>query len=157
MALVTIESAWWLLIAWHSFGARPSTITMMVWVIYGQEGPVDTVACYKGAKLHMRQELFEFHLNISIFLYQYGEICWEITIFWIVFLAMNINIWYENFLFEIWHVTLELLYTLSVINVMYCQTSNIRCTSAGNRIVGHSDVVGASPVGAAPTTSSFPS
>ena len=38
----------------------------------------------------------------------------------------------------------------------YCQTSNIRCTLVGNEIVDHSDVVGASPVGAAPTTSSFP-
>ena len=34
-------------------------------------------------------------------------------------------------------------------------TSNIRRTLAGNKIVDHSDVVGASPVGAAPTTSSF--
>ena len=37
----------------------------------------------------------------------------------------------------------------------YCQVSNIRCTLVGNWIVDHSDVVGASPVGAAPTTSSF--
>ena len=36
----------------------------------------------------------------------------------------------------------------------YCQTSNIRCTLIGNQPVDHSDVVGASPVGAAPTTSS---
>ena len=33
--------------------------------------------------------------------------------------------------------------------------SNIRRTLVGNKIVDHSDVVGASPVGAAPTTSSF--
>ena len=38
---------------------------------------------------------------------------------------------------------------------MYRQVSNIRRTLAGNEIVDHSDVVGASPVGAAPTTSSF--
>ena len=37
----------------------------------------------------------------------------------------------------------------------YCQTSNIKCTLTGNKIVDHSDVVGASPVGAAPITSSF--
>ena len=36
----------------------------------------------------------------------------------------------------------------------YPQTSNISHTSVGNKIVDHSDVVGASPVGAAPTTSS---
>ena len=35
------------------------------------------------------------------------------------------------------------------------QTSNIRHTLAGNKIVDHSDVVGASPVGTAPTTYSF--
>ena len=37
----------------------------------------------------------------------------------------------------------------------YRQTSNIRRTLVGNSIVDHSDVVGAAPVGAAPTTSSF--
>ena len=36
----------------------------------------------------------------------------------------------------------------------YRQTSNIR-HSLGNKLVDHSDVVGASPVCAAPTTSSF--
>ena len=35
------------------------------------------------------------------------------------------------------------------------KVSNIRLTLIGNKIVDHSDVVGASPVGAAPTTSSF--
>ena len=39
----------------------------------------------------------------------------------------------------------------------YRETSNIRRTLVlvGNKIVDHSDRVGASPVGAAPTTSSF--
>ena len=37
----------------------------------------------------------------------------------------------------------------------YRKVSNIRRTRVGNKIVDHSDVVGASPVGAAPTTSSF--
>ena len=37
----------------------------------------------------------------------------------------------------------------------YRQVSNIRHTLIGNKIVDYSDVVGASPVGAAPTTSSF--
>ena len=39
--------------------------------------------------------------------------------------------------------------------IYYRQVSNIRRTLVGNSIVDHSDVVGASPVGAAPTTSSF--
>ena len=37
----------------------------------------------------------------------------------------------------------------------YRQTSNIRRTLIGNKIVDHSDVVGAAPVVAAPSTSSF--
>ena len=37
----------------------------------------------------------------------------------------------------------------------YRQVSNISGTLVGNKIVDHSDVVGASPVGAAPTTSVF--
>ena len=37
----------------------------------------------------------------------------------------------------------------------YRQVSNIRRTLASSKIVDHSNVVGASPVGAAPTTSSF--
>ena len=38
---------------------------------------------------------------------------------------------------------------------MYRQVSNIRRTWVGKGIVDHSGVVGASPVGAAPATSSF--
>ena len=38
---------------------------------------------------------------------------------------------------------------------IYRHVSNIRRTLVGNKIFDHSDVVGASPVGAAPTTSSF--
>ena len=37
----------------------------------------------------------------------------------------------------------------------YCKTSNISRILVGNKIVDNSDVVGASPVGTAPTTSSF--
>ena len=37
----------------------------------------------------------------------------------------------------------------------YRQVSNVSHTLVGNEIVDHSDVVGASPVGAAPTTSSL--
>ena len=36
----------------------------------------------------------------------------------------------------------------------YHQTSNIGRISVGNKFVDHSDIVGASPLGAAPTTSS---
>ena len=40
-------------------------------------------------------------------------------------------------------------------NQTYRQTSNISHTLVGNKIIEHPDVVGASPVGAAPTTSAF--
>ena len=59
-----------------------------------------------------------------------------------------------------WHVqncdlTGSLQLWLRQKKMYYRKTSNIRRTLAGNKIVDHSDVVGASPVGAAPTTSSF--
>ena len=41
------------------------------------------------------------------------------------------------------------------LNSKYPETSNISPALVGNKIVDHSDVVGASSVGAAPTTSSF--
>ena len=47
------------------------------------------------------------------------------------------------------------LYLNKQLNKYYRKTSNISRTLVGNEIVDNSDVVGASPVGAAPTTSSF--
>ena len=47
------------------------------------------------------------------------------------------------------------LYVYNSTELIYRQVSNISRTSVGNQIVDHSDVVGVSPVGAAPTTSSF--
>ena len=43
----------------------------------------------------------------------------------------------------------------NITQLYYCQTSNINCTLVGNKSFAHLDVVGASPVGAAPATSSF--
>ena len=42
-----------------------------------------------------------------------------------------------------------------VVETKYPQSSDISHTLVGDKIIDHSDVVGASPVGAAPTTSSF--
>ena len=53
------------------------------------------------------------------------------------------------------HNSWVILQTICIIHEIYCQVSNIRCTLVGNEIADHSDVVGASPVGATPTTSSF--
>ena len=44
---------------------------------------------------------------------------------------------------------------VSVGKFIYRQTSDINRTLVGHKIIDHSNVVGASPVGAAPTTSSF--
>ena len=52
----------------------------------------------------------------------------------------------ENFFSPYW--------SLRYINT-YREVSDISRTLVGNIIFDHSDVVGASPVGAAPTTSSF--
>ena len=47
------------------------------------------------------------------------------------------------------------LLAYGLVQSKYRQVSDISGTLEGNKIVDHSDVVGASPVGAAPTTSSF--
>ena len=52
------------------------------------------------------------------------------------------------------HLDLSFYHLHSWTSKMYRKTSNISHT-LGNKIVDQSDVVGASPVGAAPTTSSF--
>ena len=44
---------------------------------------------------------------------------------------------------------------VSTMQDRHCKTSNISRTLEGNKIVDQSDVVGTSPVGTAPTTSSF--
>ena len=54
---------------------------------------------------------------------------------------------------KFWDISSFMLYWY--ICYTWCQTSNISGTLVGNKLVDHSDVVGASPVGAAPTTSSF--
>ena len=54
-----------------------------------------------------------------------------------------------------WYALYVLLCSYQYTQRIYRQVSNIRRTLVRNIIVDHSDVVGASPVGAAPTTSSF--
>ena len=51
--------------------------------------------------------------------------------------------------------TFYFYYICIILQCDYFQTSNIRCTLVGNELVDHSDVVGESPVGSAPTTSSY--
>ena len=52
-------------------------------------------------------------------------------------------------------VLLTCAYVCHLMHIDYHQVSNTRRTLVGNKIVNHSDVVGASPAGAAPATSSF--
>ena len=50
----------------------------------------------------------------------------------------------------------DCVYVIYILTIpKYHQVSDMRCTLVDNYIVDHSDVLGASPVGAAPTTSSF--
>ena len=58
--------------------------------------------------------------------------------------------WTKVFL-ELWSQLKKLSHAW---HMKYSQIPNISCTLIGNQIVDHSDVVGASTVGAAPTTSS---
>ena len=63
----------------------------------------------------------------------------------------DISIQCHDIIFIVWDVS----FIGITKDCMYRQVSNIRRTLVGNKIVDHSDVVGASPVGAAPTTSSI--
>ena len=56
--------------------------------------------------------------------------------------------------YECTYVYVEVYY-VNTSNAVYRQTSNKTHIFVGKGIVDHSDVVGASPIGAAPTTSSF--
>ena len=67
------------------------------------------------------------------------------TFVWALVLDM-LTYWTQN-------TTLRLVLNCAIFT--YRQTTNISRTSVDNEIVDDSDVVGASPVGAAPTISSF--
>ena len=77
------------------------------------------------------------------------------VVYMLVFSSMTLN---NCYLFEIdSSVIIRLLLNKSQKkdHLWYHKISNIRRTLTCNKLVDHSDVVGASPVGAAPTTSSF--
>ena len=57
--------------------------------------------------------------------------------------------------YRYWPISMMLYVIIGPDEWTYRQVSNISGTLVGNQIVGHWDVVGASPVGAAPTTSLF--
>ena len=59
--------------------------------------------------------------------------------------------------YNVWIYVNIFIYSLNSLKIwsIYRQTSDIMRTIVGNNNVDHADVVGASPVGAAPTTSSL--
>ena len=69
---------------------------------------------------------------------------------------MLINKDFQTWLLIGWQLNWNFL-VIQVPGSKYCQTSNIKRTLVDKELVDHSDVVGASPVGTAPTTSSFSS
>ena len=83
--------------------------------------------------------------------------------FWILLHKFNMDgtiDYYDKLLYGIspthlYITSLPFPLTSRLWNSVYRQVSNISHTLVGNKIVDHSDVVGASPVGAARTTSSF--
>ena len=87
-------------------------------------------------------------MNNSIFVVCYRRIVKNITVIITKHQSFQID------LSTICH-ELRLILGLGLGNPRYRETSNISRTLVGNKIVDNSDVVGASPVGAAPTTSSF--
>ena len=67
----------------------------------------------------------------------------------------NIYLLWKIYLYILPYLKTEMLHVVENISPIYRQTSDISRTSVGHIIVDNSDVVGASSVGAAPTTSSL--
>ena len=65
-----------------------------------------------------------------------------------------LQLYFDNYAID-WVTVRQPCNTTSLSTKNYHQTFNIRCILVGNIIVDHSDVVGALPVSAAPTTSSL--
>ena len=69
---------------------------------------------------------------------------------------MRLSIHFTNDFSNTNQIPLKISFALiQILIYIYRKTSNISHTFVGNKIVDNSDVVGASPAGAAPTTSSF--
>ena len=85
----------------------------------------------------------------------------EIILFWKSFIWINAIVRLEYIVHNILsvpmpHICRDHIGQLLWLQMFqYHQTSNIRCTSIGNEMVHHSDVVEALPVGAASIASSF--
>ena len=84
------------------------------------------------------------------------EILWDVITCicpWYLLLAHHSS--YIDYVLRNMHTVLFFMLVDSCDEIYYRKTSSISRTLVGNKIVDNSEVVGASPVGAAPTTSSF--
>ena len=131
--------------------------------------------------LHMRWQQVYYKVRVThIWVGKLGQHCFK---YWLVacsapnhylnqcWVITNWTFWeqtfYQESLENVIYKMVVILFCLKVVNNTciaihnmtvnkdYRKTSNISRTLVGNKIVDNSDVVGASPVGAAPTTSSF--
>ena len=109
----------------------------------------------------------KYHMHWSFFngLMSWSNICMLMCRKTLIFTYANSPLKYPS-QFSCWNVmgvsgmmsNFDLTYQSlqdAVVITDYHKVSNIRRTLVGNKIFDHSDVVGASPAGAAPTTSSF--
>ena len=102
-----------------------------------------TFFAYQTSDLHEKQEIFALVRTLH-YLNQW----------WVIVYETVMGISSSNFM-KIVRVLLKYTQSKLIWNDKYRQVSNISSTLIGDEIVDHSDVVGASPVGAAPTTFSF--
>ena len=113
------------------------------------------------APLPIGQQSLWWHFQFIKFLFQYYVIWYHVRFGSLIWLLISSGFQHCFYLFLF--LTSFLVHKVYLCNgnlpvIMsrsYRQVSNIRRTLVGNKIVDHSDVIGASPVGAAPTTSSF--
>ena len=95
--------------------------------------------------------------TLHVIINEFMDLTSDLMVIWIHYAK---TIFYSFVLQDCLEMTIHMIDRLKLVAVLdkgstYRQVSNIRCTLVDNKIVDHSDVVGASPVGAAPTTSSF--
>ena len=127
----------------------------------GSEVFIKQWTCYVQSGLTESNTIIFMNLTVSVTVLTYVAIhfswwcagswqcLWHITCLWISVL--------HTYIFQGYFMGITTYCKTSNISHtrQYCKTSNISHTLIGNKIVEHSDIIGASPVGAAPTTSSF--
>ena len=163
----------WYLVLWNDIqpGLTLDILRMASWVHMGRTASItikDTIHIFASISkiMHIllmgrrnREHWQHIPGNIHVYLFWlvsncYLNIYFTVGSYWIHAAQLSIFIMLASLLHlgQSYHCPSTNEATLKWI---YRQVSNIRCTLVGNKIVDHSDVVRTSPVGAAPTTSSF--